>query len=294
MMMQTASDYNTRPDALTRYLREIKGHELLTKEQQRTLVRRYHESDDVEAAHRLVRANLRLVVKIAMGYHINSKSVTLIDLIQQGNVGLVMAVKKYDPQKKTKFSYYASFWIKAYIFKYLLDNFSSVKIGKTQAQRKLFFNLRKTKEKLRSQGLPATAERIADTLGVKADQVREMEKRMEFRDQSLNAPWGPNSEEQLVDHLHGKDQSVEEILAGRQIGQILHRIIAEFNFSLTQREQEILNRRIVAREPLTLQKLGDRYGVSRERIRQIEKAILRKMRLFFLSQIPDMHSWLTG
>ena len=283
-----------RPDGLELYLREIKGHELLTREQQKTLARRYRESDDVEAAHRLVRANLRLVVKIALEYYFRSERLALSDLIQQGNMGLVMAVNKFDPQRQTKFSYYAAFWIKAYIFKYLLDNFSEVKMGTTQAQRKLFFNLRKTKAKLRRDGLPVTAERIARTMGVKVSEVREMEDRLELRDRSLNTPWGPNSEEQLVDHLHAKGLSAEEVVAGRQMGQVVRRIVKEFNLKLSRREQEILNQRIVAREPLTLQKLGDRFGVSRERIRQIEKNILRKLRIFFLSQVPDMQSWLTG
>lgn len=290
-MAQSPNGY-FQPDDLGHYFNEIKDHELLTKEQEKALARRYREYDDHKAAHRLVRANLRLVVKIARDCQGNMGQFALSDLIQQGNLGLLRAVDKFDPDRQTKFSYYAAFWIKAFIFKYLIDNFSSVRIGKTQAQRKLFFNLRKTKEKLRRKGLPVTAEKIAGTVGVKADEVKEMEQRMAFKDKSLNAPWGTRSEEQLVDHLRAKGQSAEEMLAGRQMIRLVRRIIAEFKLCLTQREQEILKRRIVAREPLTLQKLGDRFGVSKERIRQIEKRIIRNLRSYFRARFPDFQTWL--
>lgn len=292
-MARTINDFS-QPDSLGRYFREIKDHELLTKDQEIRLVRRYRQSNDHAAADRLVRANLKLVVKIARDYYVNMGRFPLSDLIQQGNMGLVKAVNKFDPDKNTKFSYYASFWIKAYIFQYLLDNYSSVKIGKTQAQRKLFFNLRKTKEKLRSRGLPTTPEQIARKVGVKVTEVEEMEKRMGYQDQSLNAPWGTRSQEQMVDHLKANGESVEEKLAGRQLVGLVRRIIAEFKAHLSRREQEILERRIIAPDPLTLQKLGDCFGVSRERIRQIEKNIIRKLRNYFSAQVPDFQSYLTG
>lgn len=291
--MNTLNNFS-QSDSLERYFSEIKDHELLTKDREITLVRRYQQLNDQAAADRLVCANLKLVVKIARDYHVNRDRFSLNDLIQQGNIGLVKAIKKFDPDKKTKFSYYASFWIKAYIFQYLLENYSSVKIGKTQAQRKLFFNLRKTKEKLRSTGLPATPEQIAKTVGVKVAEVKEMEMRMNYQDQSLNAPWGIRSQEQLVDHLRANGDSVEDRLARRQLIGLARKIIAEFKVHLSRREQEILDRRIIAHDPLTLQKLGDYFGLSRERIRQIEKNIIRKLRHYFSAKIPDFQSYLAG
>lgn len=284
----------SRPNSLGRYFSEIRDHELLTRDQEIMLARRYRQLNDRAAADRLVRANLRLVVKIARDYYDPMGRLPLGDLIQQGNMGLVKAVDKFDPDKKTKFSYYASFWIKAYIFKYLMDNYSSVKIGTTQAQRKLFYNLHKTKQRLRDKGLPTTPEQIAREIGVKVAEVKEMQNRMAHQDKSLNAPWGTRSEEQLVDHLRADGQSVEEKVAGRQLVGLVRKIIAEFKTRLSRREREIMERRIIATDPLTLQSLGDCFGVSRERIRQIEKNIIREFRRYFSSRIPDFQSYLGG
>ena len=282
------------PDTLESYFNQIKDHELLTRDQEKMLARQYQRADDYHAADRLVRANLRLVVKIAREYYSGSGALALSDLIQEGNLGLVHAVRKFDPDKQTKFSYYASFWIKAFIFKYLMDNYRSVKIGKTQAQRKLFFNLRKTKEKLRQMGIPATPERIARRVGVKASEVEEMEIRMGFEDQSLNEPSRTRSQEQLLDNLTGQNQSAEQTVAKRQMTLMVQNILVKFKSLLDQRELKILELRIVAEEPMTLQTLGDRFGVSRERIRQIEANIIRKLRDYIQSELPDFKNYLVG
>lgn len=276
------------------YFKQIKNHELLNKDQEIELAQRYRRDNDQDAADRLVMANLRLVVKIARDYYYPTAKFSQRDLIQQGNMGLVQAVYKFDPERNTKFSYYASFWIKAHILKYLMDNYSSVKIGKTQAQRKLFFNLRKTKEKLRKEGLPSHPQYVALQIGVKTDEVEEMEMRMMHQDQSLNAPYGKQEQGQMVDNLETEGMSVEEQIAGRQLSKLLRNQIAEFEPYLTRREQYILNKRIVARKPLTLQKIGEKFGVSRERIRQIEAGILRKLRLYLQTQLPEIQSYLAA
>ena len=281
-------------DILKIYIGEIKDHELLTRDQEKMLARRYQQADDDDAADRLVRANLRLVVKIAREYHSSSSQLSLNDLIQQGNMGLVHALNKFDPDKQTKFSYYAAFWIKAYMLKYLMDNHSSVKIGKTQAQRKLFFNLHKTKEKLKSKGLPTTPEQIASYVGVKTAEVIEMEKRMGQKDQSLDEPSRTRDREQMIDSLEAEDESVDDTIARMEMTAMLRNVINTFKNHLTRRELEILEKRIIAREPLTLQNLGDRFGVSRERIRQIEAKIIGKLRIYLQAKMPDFQYYLAG
>lgn len=292
-MTQTANAFS-KADSLSQYFREISNHELLTRNQEKKLARRYLNHADEAAAERLVRANLRLVVKIAKKYHNQGDRYALNDLVQEGNVGLVHAVRHYDPDKKTKFSYYAAYWIRAYILSYLMKNYSSVKIGTTQSQRKLFFNLKKTKEKLRRKGVPTTADQIARYVGVKTSEVEEMEQRMNQNDKSLNAPLRIGDHGQLIDHLKVEDESLEETIAGEQMHQLVRNLLARFKPSLDGREQDILNERIVAEEPLTLKKLGDRYGVSRERIRQIEANIIRKLRNFFRTEVSDFHLYMAG
>lgn len=283
-----------RLDILGLYFKDIKQHELLTREQEIELVHRYRDRDDDDAGRQLVQSNLRLVIKIAKEFYSGTDRYSLNDLIQQGNVGLIQAVRKFEPARRTKLSYYASFWIKAYIYKYLLDNYSSVKIGKTQAQRKLFFNLRKTKEKLKRQGLAATPEQIARTLGVKVSAVKEMQTRMQNNDQSLNAPSRMRDNEELLDNLEAQNDSAEDRLGSRQLVRMLREFISQFKSHLNLREREILERRIVAQEPLTLQKLGDQFGVSRERIRQIEARIIRNLKQYLKSEIPDFQFYLAG
>jgi len=290
--MSRVLGFQSQSDSLDSYFNAIKGHELLTKKQEGRLARRYLQNDDYDAANRLVGANLRLVVKIAREYYNSSSRFALGDLIQQGNLGLMHAVNKFNPDKQTKFSYYASFWIRAYIFKYLIDNFSSVKIGTTQAQRKLFFSLRKTKAKLRREGLPITPEQIARSLNVKVTDVEQMESRMQQQDRSLNAPSRSRTQEQAIDNLKAQHESAEEAVARQQMSDMLHNIIGRFKLRLSHREVAILEQRIVAHKPLTLQKLGDRFGVSRERIRQIETSIIRKLRAYLQTRIPDFQYYL--
>ncbi len=285
-MTHIATAFTTQ-NTLDTYFNQIKDHELLTREQERELANRYRKGHDESAADRLVRANLKLVVKIARDHHINTHRVALSDLIQEGNLGLVHAARKYDPDKQTKFSYYAAYWIKAYIFKHLMDNYSSIKIGTTQAQRKLFFNLKKTREALVRQGVRPTPERIASAVGVKPSEVMEMSERMAHEDRSLNEPSPARSQEEILDNLNDYSASSEEILAQHEMHALLHDILAEFKTDLNQRERDILQRRLLSDTPWTLQRLGGKYGVSRERIRQIEAALIKKLRFFIQKRLPD-------
>ena len=292
-MVQADSRY-PRTETLDAYFNEIKNHELLSRQQEKMLAMRYRESDDDDAADRLISANLRLVVKIASGYYKKGGRFSLSDLIQEGNLGLIQAARHYDPEKQTKFSYYAVFWIKAYILKFLMDNYSSIKIGTTQAQRRLFFNLRKTREKLERRHGQATPERIARKLGVKTSDVEEMQRRIEGTDRSLEEPNGRRSKERFIDRLVSDGSSAEEMVSQRQMVGMLRRQIEAFRSDLSDREAAILERRIVADEPLTLQKLGQHFGVSRERIRQVEARIIQNLKNYLQTNIPDFANYVVN
>jgi RNA polymerase sigma-32 factor len=292
-MVQAAGSFSAQ-EGLECYYKQIRNHELLTRNQEKKLIQQYQQADDGMAADRLVRANLRLVVKIAHQYHHAEGRYALGDLIQQGNLGLMNAVQKFDARRKTKFSYYAAFWIRANILKYMIDNYSFVRIGKTQSQRKLFFRLKKTKEALHREGLPSSARQIAQRIGVSVMEVEQMEQFMGPREQSLNTPCRQRNNEQLIDRLEDQHASAEEVLASWQLTRLLRRTIGKFKSSLASRELEILESRIVARDPMTLQKLGDHFGVSKERIRQIEANIINKLRIYMDAQLPDLEYYMAG
>jgi RNA polymerase sigma-32 factor len=277
-------------DPLQRYLSEISRYKLLTREQERDLGTRVKEQDDKEAAYVLVTANLRLVVKIALEFQ-RVWMQNLLDLIQEGNIGLMQAVKKFDPYKNVKFSYYASFWIKAYILKFIMDNWRLVKIGTTQGQRKLFFKLKKEKQHLVEQGFDPKPKLLSERLGVSEREIVDMDQRLDSWDVSLDAPLKNDSETERIEFLSTDSESVEEQVSKKEIELLLHNKITEFRKKMSPREIEIFELRIFSDNPVTLQEIGDRYGISRERVRQIEKNIIRKMREFFKREIPDFASY---
>jgi RNA polymerase sigma-32 factor len=290
--MKALSESARKLEPLHIYWNEVQKHRLLDRDEEKQLARQYRNHKDNQAAERLIQANLRLVIKIARDHYHGDGRITLDDLIQQGNLGLLHAVNNYDPDKKTKFSYYASFWIKAYIFKYLLDNWSSVKIGTTQAQRKLFFNLKKMRLQLKREGLRSTPERIAKRLGVREREVVEMDNRMQFQDMSLNQPSRARLSEEMVDTLASGNRSAEESLAGQELKTLLKDTAGRFKSSLNGREAKIFERRIFSKKPLTLQTLGEQFGISRERVRQIEGNIINKLRSYMRSEMPDFDHYL--
>lgn len=260
-------------DPLKKYLSEISRHAVLSREEELEIAEKAHRFKDREASHKLVTSNLRLVVKIALEYY--NTYLNILDLIQEGNVGLVHAVKKYNPYKGTRFSTYSSFWIRAYILKYIMDSWSIVKVGTTQSQRRLFYRLKKEKKKLEAIGVFPAPQILADTLDVKVTEVEDMEKRLSYTDISLEHPIYDEGEETFMDMIKA-DDNIEEVVAAKEKKEILERKIFEFKKMLNDKELFIFEHRIMIEEPLTLQEIGEQFRISRERVRQLENRVLRK------------------
>ncbi len=270
---------------LQRYMAEISRYPLLSPEEEKALAIRYREEGDVRAAYTLVLANLRLVVKIA--YEFRRNFANLMDLIQEGNIGLMRAVEKFDPYRGVKLSSYAAWWIRAYMIRFILNNWSLVKIGTTQNQRRLFFNLKKAKQELEAQGFRPEPRLIAARLNVREDEVVEMEKRLSGSDVSLDAPLDDDSEASRIDFVADDAGDVSEELAEREFRHLLRGKLAEFRKTLNDRDRAIFDRRLMAEDPVTLRELGEDFGVSRERVRQIEADLKRRLREF-LEQEPGV------
>jgi len=261
-------------DSLKRYLADIRRYPILKKEEEFELAKAISEGD-AAATQRLINCNLRLVVKIALEYQ--SNRVSLLDLIQEGNMGLMQAVRKFDFERNIRLSTYAQFWIRAYVLKYLMDNYKLVKVGTTQAQRKLFYNLKKEKERLLQEGEQPTAERLAERLDVREKDVLEMETRLAGREVSLDAPVNGEDSGNLLDLIPSAKKGADELFDQLSVTAHLTDRLSRFRKSFRGRDSEIWDLRLVAEEPLTLQELGDRFGVSRERARQLEARIVRNL-----------------
>lgn len=277
-----------RRDPLAAYMGEVRRHPLLTRDEEHELAVRWVEQGDREAGRTLVTSNLRLVVKIAHEYRRAYQN--LLDLVQEGNVGLVRAVQKFDPYRGVKLSTYSGWWIRAYILKYILNNWRLVKIGTTQNQRKLFFNLRKQREALLAAGVDPTPERIAKELDVSPREVMEMERRMAAPDVSLDAPLGTedgSDSRTRLDLIEDHHADPENRVDAAEFKDLLQEKLRKFGVDLTGRELEIFDERVMAEDPITLQDLGDRWGVSRERARQIEKRLLTRLREYLQAELGD-------
>jgi len=280
-----------RYDPLQRYLSEISHYKLITREREKELGLRIQEDNDTEAAYELVTSNLRLVVKIALEFQ-RMWMQNLLDLIQEGNIGLMQAVKKFDPYKNVKFSYYASFWIKAYILKFIMDNWRLVKIGTTQGQRKLFFKLKKEKQSLIDQGFDPKPKLLSEKLGVSEREVIDMDQRLDGWDISLDTPIKEDSDTDRIDFVSSEAESAEDQMAKKEIETLLHNKIDDFKRTMSSRELEIFELRIYSDSPVTLQEIGDKYNISRERVRQVEKNIIRKIKEYFENELPDFASYI--
>lgn len=274
-------------DPLRRYLQEIGKFGILSEDEERALAIRYRDQGDRDAALKLVVSNLRLAVKIALEYH-RYWTTNLLDLIQEGNVGLMQAVARFDPYRGTRFTTYASFWIRAYILKFIMDNWRLVKIGTTQAQRRLFFDLNKEKQRLEQMGFDPVPKLVAQRLSVKPEEVVEMDQRMEMPDVSLDARVDADTSATLGDLIPGHATPPDEELGQHEFQRLLGQKLSEFRQGLSAREQDIFEQRMIAEEPLTLREIGERYAISPERVRQIEAEILEKARTFLRKEIPDL------
>ncbi len=264
-------------NSLETYLAQINQFPLLTPEEEFQLAVRYYKYKDITAAHKLITSNLRFVVKVALEYR--SYGVKLVDLIQEGNIGLMMAVKKFNPYKGYRFISYAIWWIRAYIQNFIIKTWSLVKIGTTQAQKKLFYKIGKIRKALESgDGDEKKYEVLAKDFDVAKEDIIEMEQRMSSRDLSLDSPFDDEGELTHLELLQEDSPNQEEILARQQEEEIREREVQKALKRLNEKEAYVIKHRIMADEPLTLQEIGNHLKLSRERVRQIESEALKKLR----------------
>ena len=272
---------------LFRYMQEVNSYELLNAEETEDLVLKYQQNDDLQAGNDLITANLRLVVKIAgdfQKYWTNS----FLDLVQEGNIGLIKAINKFDPSRGIKFSYYATFWIRAYILKYIMDNWRLVKLGTTQAQRKLFYKLNKEKKLLEAQGIKPESGLLASRLDVREKDIVEMEQRFNGPDVSLESQISHDSTIEHKDLLAGTGPSVEDIAAKREVIEKIKDLLDKQKDTLCEREKVILEDRLLQDDSRSLKNIAEQFDISRERIRQIEARLLKKIGKTLQQEMPDI------
>jgi RNA polymerase sigma-32 factor len=274
------------PDPLQAYLREVERYPELTAEEEYSLAVKYKKDGDPEAAYKLVTSNLMLVVKIAMKFKRDFQN--LLDIIQEGNTGLMHALKKFDPFKGVRLPAYATWWIKAYILKYVMDNWRMVRVGTTNSRRKLLYNLQKEKDRLLAEGFSPTPKLLAAHFGVSQEEVVDVDKSLGASDVSLYLPAGGDEKGSLIDVLPNEEESVEENFLKTHFHSDLRERISSFKTSLKKSDKDILENRIMSDDPNTLQDIADRLGVTREAVRQAEKRLLGRLKSFIENEYPDM------
>jgi RNA polymerase sigma-32 factor len=273
-------------DALTHYMAQLRHYAPIPREEEQRLALRWVEHRDLDAARQLVLANLRLVVKIAMEYR--RAWTNVLDLIQEGNLGLLQATQRFDPYKGVKLSSYAVYWIRAYILKYILDNIRLVRLGKTRAERKLFFRLNKEKRELERLGFEIEPKLLAERLEVSESDVIDMEQRLARGELSLQAPaYTDDDKREIGDLIPSGGASVEQGVADAELRRVFMERVREFAKTLDERDRRIVDARILADEPLSLQELGTEFGVSRERVRQLEARIVSQLREHLKRNLVD-------
>ncbi len=285
----TVSYVSDRHDPLSSYLAALRRYPLLSREDETRVARHYKKTGDAADAEQLVQANLRLVVKLAREYRKANQN--LLDLVQEGNVGLVRSLETYDPERGIRLSTYASWWIRAFMLKFILDDARLVRFGKTEAQRKLFFNLRSEKQRLEARGIQPTAAAIAESLHVPEEAVVAMEQRLAQPELSLDAPVGRDGSGNDRTHIElleapASDRPDQQAEAG-DFRERVHHYLSQFGGTLQGRERAIFTDRLVAAEPKTLQELGDRFGISRERARQVEMRLVQRLKSYLGRQLGD-------
>jgi len=283
----TDSSEIARYDPLRAYLLEIREFASLSREEEHSLAALYHKTGDRDAAYQLVTSNLRLVVKIAMIYHKVYRNI--LDLIQEGNLGLMQAIRRFDPDRGTRLPTYAAWWIKAYILKFLLDNARMVKIGTTNTRRKILMNLNREKRDLEAKGIVPTSRQLAENMGVDEMELCEVEQGMTGIDISLDAPVGDaDGDTRYIDTLRLMEQSVDEKIAQGEFSELLEKRFKEFSTTISEREREILTRRLLADKPETLQAIADHYGITKEAVRIAEKKLIAKLRQYLIESFGDV------
>ena len=271
-------------DPFTAYLQEAKRYPILSEEDEKELAIRLQETGDVDAAYQLTTANLMLVVKIAMTFKREWQS--LMDLVQEGNVGLMKAVKNFDPFRGVRLSAYATWWIKSYILKYILDNWRLVRVGTTNTRRKLLFNLKKEKERLEREGFDPSTKLLAEHFGVDEGEIIDVEASIGAVDVSMDTPTRADSSMTPAQSL-SDGKSLEKRVEIDQFREILQQKIEGFKSELKPGEIEILEKRVLSESPMSLQELGDERGVTREAVRQAEQRLLKKFRIYIEEQMPE-------
>lgn len=270
-------------DPITTYLNEVRKYPLLTREQEFELAKHFYETKDPAAAQALVTANLRFVVKVAAEY--SKFGARLIDLVQEGNMGLMHAVRDFNPYKGTRLITYAVWWIRGYIQEYLLKQYSMVKIATTVNQKKLFYRLQKEKDALDAMGEMPDMKLIGERMGIPVEEVEEMANRLSGRDLSLSQPIDNGQSTSLMDFQKTDQGPVDEVIGAHEEIELLKEKIEELREDLSEREKIILQERLLADEPLTLQEIGEKYGITREAVRQMEARLMKKIREKYLASL---------
>ncbi len=278
--------FSSTRDNLDSYLNDVQKYKILGNDETIRLVKLFQDNEDRQAAHLLINSNLRLVVKIALDFRKHWMP-GFLDLVQEGNLGLAKALGKFDPDRGIKFSYYASFWIRAYIRKYTMDNKRLVKIGTTQAQRRLFYSLPKETRRLESLGIKADPETLAASLEASEKDVIEMAQRLNGSEVPIDAPIMPGTERARTDILTDDGPSLEDIVSSRETRKLVRDVINRLRDSFNEREKVVLTERLLSNDSKTLQTIAERFSISRERVRQIELRLLGKLKTAFRQEMPD-------
>ncbi|MFP8880635.1 MAG: RNA polymerase factor sigma-32 [Myxococcota bacterium] len=280
-------------DALTAYMNQLSHHSPISREEEHELAVRWVEEADTDAARQLVLANLRLVVKIAMEYR--RAWTNVLDLIQSGNVGLLEAVQRFDPYRGVKLTSYAVYWIRAYILKYIMDNYRTVRLGRSRAQRKLFFRLNKEKRQLEREGFEVEPKLLAERLEVSEADIVDMDQRMSQSDLSLNAPARrDDASAEFGDFIATEGQNAEQSFGDAELRRVFLEHVEEFVADLGERDKQIVAERILRDEPRTLQELADDFGISRERVRQLEARLIVRLRDYLKENLVDFEFYTAG
>lgn len=273
-------------DPFHRYMAEVRKYPPLSREEEAELAKRYRTTGDREALFRLVTSNLMHVVRVALSFRRAARN--LLDLIQEGNLGLLQAIERYDPDHGTRLPTYAGWWIRAYMVKFLLDNVRLVRVGTTNARRKLLRNLRKEKARLEERGFDVGSKLLAEHFGVSEVDVREVEAALTSRDVFLDAPVGEPDGRQHADYLPAASPSVEDEVGRKELQAQAQAALDRFRVDLSERDLALLDERIVNDDPLTLQQLGDRFDITREAVRQAEARLMKRLQEFLKDELGDL------